>query len=202
MWAGTIMQASHMPLCQCTPFQNNSTRPCASPEPTPGSARAPRSRSAHGTLAAGAARTPLLPHAAFSGTARVLARGHAWGCAASCLWGERLCGAAPRHRGVPEPARSQCPVQSRSTGNSSGDLEVGHVWILELGLLFFARICFHPVSDAGRCPSWGHTLSGQADEALAARTCSGHWAEPGSLVLRPPSLLPIQILSLLLPPLP
>lgn len=38
MWAGTIMQASHMPLCQCAPFQNNSTRLCASPEPTPGSA--------------------------------------------------------------------------------------------------------------------------------------------------------------------
>lgn len=36
MWADTIMQASHMPLCQCTPFQNNSTSPCASPSPPPG----------------------------------------------------------------------------------------------------------------------------------------------------------------------
>lgn len=44
MWAGTIMQASHMPLCQCTPFQNNSTRPRARPEPAPGSAGAPRPR--------------------------------------------------------------------------------------------------------------------------------------------------------------
>lgn len=64
MWAGTIMQASHMPLCQCTPFQNNSTRPRASPEPTPGSAGAPRSRTAHVTLAADpacAARAVLLP---------------------------------------------------------------------------------------------------------------------------------------------
>lgn len=40
MWAGTIMQASHMPLCRCTPFQNNSTSPRASPKPTPGSAGA------------------------------------------------------------------------------------------------------------------------------------------------------------------
>lgn len=51
MWAGTIMQASHTPLCQCTPFQNNSTRPCASPEPTPGSAGAPSSPRAHIALA-------------------------------------------------------------------------------------------------------------------------------------------------------
>lgn len=63
MWAGTIMQASHMPLCQCTPFQNNSTRLRASPEPTPGSAGAPWSRCAHVALATGPARALLLPPA-------------------------------------------------------------------------------------------------------------------------------------------
>lgn len=195
MWAGTIMQASHMPLCQCAAFQNNSPRPRASPEPTPGSAGAPRSRSAHVALAAGpacaaraaraacAARTALLQRAVSPVGARAGgaggARGPVWPLPEGEAWG-----CAPQHRDAPKLVRYVCPAQSRSAGSSSWDLEP---W-------GWGCAAFHGGLESSCCPPGPqvvprrgeevsvpgeHAVSGRAGAAIAAGTGSGHRGRSG-----------------------